>query len=86
MEDPTGELPVAEEWAFDIGTDWGNRQLEYDIDGGEDVSLVGNGNLAITAREESRLPSLAVNKWLQWAPLQDATAPTAPGATGSRCT
>ena len=48
-----GQLPNPGNWAFDIGTDWGNRQLEYDTDRPENVSLDGDGNLAITARRES---------------------------------
>ncbi len=48
-----GQLPDATKWAFDIGTDWGNDQLEYDTDRAENVSLDGNGNLAIIARKES---------------------------------
>jgi beta-glucanase (GH16 family) len=48
-----GELPDAANWRFDIGTDWGNAQLEYDTDRPENVSLDGNGHLAITARRES---------------------------------
>jgi beta-glucanase (GH16 family) len=47
-----GELPDPEKWAFDIGTDWGNAQLEYDTNRPENVSLDGQGNLVITAREE----------------------------------
>ena len=53
FEGPAGELPNPANWAFDIGTDWGNAQLEYDTDRPENVSLDGNGNLAITARQES---------------------------------
>ena len=52
FEGAAGELPDAEKWAFDVGTDWGNRQLEYDTDRAENVSLDGNGSLAITARRE----------------------------------
>jgi beta-glucanase (GH16 family) len=48
-----GELPDPANWRFDIGTDWGNAQLEYDTDRPENVSLDGNGHLAITARRES---------------------------------
>ena len=48
-----GQPPDPSRWAFDIGTDWGNRQLEFDTDRPENVSLDGNGNLAITARRES---------------------------------
>jgi beta-glucanase (GH16 family) len=53
FEGPAGQLPDASKWAFDIGTDWGNDQLEYDTNRPENVSLDGDGNLAITAREES---------------------------------
>ncbi len=53
FDGPAGQLPSAANWAFDIGTDWGNRQLEYDTDRPENVSLDGSGNLAITARRES---------------------------------
>jgi len=47
--------PNSDNWGYDIGTDWGNQQLEYDTDRIENVALDGNGNLAITAREESYL-------------------------------
>ena len=53
FDGPAGQLPDPANWTFDIGTDWGNRQLEYDTDRPENVSLDGNGNLAITARRES---------------------------------
>ncbi len=53
FDGPAGQLPSAANWTFDIGTDWGNAQLEYDTDRPENVSLDGNGNLAITARRES---------------------------------
>ncbi len=49
----SGELPNAAKWTFDIGTNWGNNQLEFDTDRPINVSLDGNGNLAIVAREES---------------------------------
>ena len=48
-----GQPPDPSRWTFDIGTDWGNRQLEFDTDRAENVSLDGNGHLAITARRES---------------------------------
>jgi beta-glucanase (GH16 family) len=47
-----GVMPDAAKWDYDIGTDWGNAQLEYDTDHAANVSLDGNGNLHITAREE----------------------------------
>jgi len=53
FEGPAGQLPDPNKWTFDIGTDWGNNQLEYDTDRSENVSLDGLGNLAIVARQES---------------------------------
>jgi beta-glucanase (GH16 family) len=50
---PAGQRPDPGRWVFDIGTDWGNGQLEYDTDRPENVSLDGAGNLAITARLEN---------------------------------
>ncbi len=55
FDGPAGQLPNPSNWIFDIGTDWGNAQLEYDTDRPENVSLDGEGNLAITAREETYL-------------------------------
>jgi beta-glucanase (GH16 family) len=52
FEGPAGQLPDPAKWRFDTGTDWGNRQLEWDTDRAENVSLDGAGSLAITAREE----------------------------------
>jgi beta-glucanase (GH16 family) len=48
-----GTLPSQANWRFDVGTDWGNAQLEYDTDRASNASLDGNGHLAITARAES---------------------------------
>ena len=53
FEGPSGQSPDTSKWVFDIGTDWGNRQLEYDTGRPENVSLDGDGNLAIVAIEES---------------------------------
>jgi beta-glucanase (GH16 family) len=53
FEGPAGQLPSPDRWRFDIGTDWGNAQLEYDTNRPQNVSLDGNGNLAIVARKES---------------------------------
>lgn len=50
---PAGQPPDPARWTYDIGTDWGNAQLEYDTARPENVSLDGAGNLTITAREES---------------------------------
>lgn len=49
---PAGTLPDPANWVFDIGTDWGNQQLEWTTDRPENVSTDGNGNLVFTAREE----------------------------------
>ncbi len=48
-----GALPNRVNWRFDVGTDWGNAQLEYDTDRASNASLDGKGNLAIVARAES---------------------------------
>jgi beta-glucanase (GH16 family) len=50
-----GTAPSAAHWTYDVGTDWGNNQLEYDTDRTENVSLDGSGHLALTARKESYL-------------------------------
>ena len=50
---PAGQLPDPARWGFDVGTDWGNAQLEFDTARPENVALDGAGNLTITAREES---------------------------------
>lgn len=52
FEGTTGQLPDSEKWNFDVGTDWGNAQLEYDTDRAKNVSMDGQGNLAIVARKE----------------------------------
>jgi beta-glucanase (GH16 family) len=52
FDGPAGELPDPDKWAFDVGTDWGNAQLEWDTDRPQNVSLDGLGRLAITARAE----------------------------------
>lgn len=53
FEGEAGELPDPEKWTYDLGTDWGNNQLEYTTDRAQNVSLDGEGHLAITARRES---------------------------------
>jgi beta-glucanase (GH16 family) len=57
FDGPTGRSPDPTRWNFDVGTDWGNQQLEYDTSRPENVSLDGAGNLAIVARAESWLGS-----------------------------
>jgi len=57
FEGPAGQSPDPTRWGYDIGTDWGNAQLEYDTNRPENVSLNGFGQLAITAREEPWLGS-----------------------------
>jgi beta-glucanase (GH16 family) len=52
FDGPAGQLPDSTRWQFDVGTDWGNLQLEYDTNRARNVSLDGHGNLVITAREE----------------------------------
>ncbi|MGH1363160.1 MAG: glycoside hydrolase family 16 protein [Calditrichia bacterium] len=53
FDGPAGQIPDTSNWVFDIGTDWGNNQLEYDTDRPTNVSVDGQGNLLIIAREES---------------------------------
>jgi len=55
FEGPAGQSPDPTYWTFDIGTDWGNDQLEYDTNRPVNVSLDGDGHLAITALEEDYL-------------------------------
>jgi beta-glucanase (GH16 family) len=57
FDGPANQLPDSTKWTYDIGTDWGNAQLEYDTDRPENVSLDGEGHLAITARRESYMGS-----------------------------
>jgi len=52
FDGPAGQLPSAANWRFDVGTNWGNDQLEYDTNRPENASLDGAGNLAIIARKE----------------------------------
>lgn len=58
---PAGQLADSTKWTPQIGDGslyglppgWGNGQLEYDTGRPENVSLDGEGNLAIVARKES---------------------------------
>lgn len=52
-----GTLPNATNWGFDVGTGWGNAQLEYDTNRPENAQLDGAGHLRIIARQESWLGS-----------------------------
>ncbi len=57
FEGPEGQSPDATKWTYDIGIGpegdgWGNAELQYYTERPENVSLDGNGNLVITAREE----------------------------------
>ncbi len=52
----TGDSPDPNNWNFEIGTGengWGNQELQYYTDRPENVSLDGEGNLVITAIQES---------------------------------
>ncbi|MEN9509790.1 MAG: hypothetical protein RLZZ621_2353 [Gemmatimonadota bacterium] len=53
FDGPSGARPNAANWTAEIGTDWGNQQLEFDTDRPTNASLDGNGHLVITARRES---------------------------------
>ncbi len=48
FEGPAGQPPDPAKWGYDIGTDWGNAQLEYDTDRPE--------NAPSTATATSRSP------------------------------
>lgn len=56
FEGSAGQLPNSSYWTFDIGTGengWGNEELQYYTNRPENVSLNGEGQLAITALRES---------------------------------
>lgn len=53
FDGPAGQSPDTTKWLFDIGTDWGNAQLEYDTGRPENASLDGEGHLSMTARKET---------------------------------
>jgi beta-glucanase (GH16 family) len=48
-----GVRPDQNKWRAEIGTDWGNQQLEYDTDSTSNAALDGSGHLIITARREN---------------------------------
>jgi len=52
FDGPAGARPNAASWRADVGTDWGNQQLEFDTDLASNASLDGQGHLVITARRE----------------------------------
>ena len=54
FDGPAGQSPDASKWAFDLGRGangdgWGNQELQVYTDLPENISLDGDGNLAITA-------------------------------------
>ncbi len=58
FDGPAGQSPNPSFWTYDVGIGpggdgWGNQQLEFNTDQPTNVSLDGNGNLALTARRES---------------------------------
>lgn len=56
FEGTLGTQPDASKWIYDIGTGtdgWGNLELQYYTDRGENIALDGTGNLVITAQKES---------------------------------
>ena len=53
FEGAAGTPPDGTNWGYDIGTDWGNGQLEWTTDRVENSAHDGNGNLVITARAEA---------------------------------
>ncbi len=58
FDGPAGQAPdTATKWRYDVGTDWGNNQLEYDTNRAANVCLDGQGHLTIVARREDYLGS-----------------------------
>jgi beta-glucanase (GH16 family) len=58
FDGPAGQAPdTVTRWRYDVGTNWGNNQLEYDTNRTENVSLDGQGHLVIVARREDYLGS-----------------------------
>lgn len=53
FDGPAGQPPDDANWTHDLGTGWGNAQLEYDTDRTSNSCLDGGGHLAITARREN---------------------------------
>jgi beta-glucanase (GH16 family) len=54
FDGPAGSAPRTDNWQLDVGGDgWGNDQLEYDTDSANNAAHDGQGNLVISAREES---------------------------------
>ncbi len=53
FEGPAGQPPDSSKWGYDLGTGWGNSQLEYDTDRTDNAALDGQGHLAVVARRES---------------------------------
>jgi beta-glucanase (GH16 family) len=55
FDGPASQALDPTRWGYDIGTDWGNAQLEYDTSRPVNVALDGAGHLAIVARKETYL-------------------------------
>jgi beta-glucanase (GH16 family) len=53
FEGPQGQLPDPANWSFDLGTNWGNNELQCYTGRATNASLDGAGHLVITARQES---------------------------------
>ena len=52
FDEPAGQLPDPSNWSFNLGSGWGNAQLELDTNRLENCSTDGEGHLAITAIKE----------------------------------
>jgi beta-glucanase (GH16 family) len=50
---PKGAPPSALNWRYDIGTDWGNHQVEHDTNSTGNIYLDGHGDLIIQANESN---------------------------------
>lgn len=53
FDGPQGSPPSARNWRYDVGTDWGNHQVEHDTNSTGNIYLDGHGDLVIQANESN---------------------------------
>jgi hypothetical protein len=49
-----GSPPSEQNWLYDIGTDWGNNQVEHDTNSTSNIYVDGHGDLVIAANRNSK--------------------------------
>ena len=54
FDGPEGQLPNPANWKFDIGTGWGNNQLEFDTDRPENLDPLAIENMVRLLEETVR--------------------------------